>query len=67
MKELILIALAVLVSVNLWAVNSEYCEKSAELASIERITAISNGICNDAINNELGKLSNEQLAEVLGL
>ncbi len=67
MKELILIALALLVSANLWAVNSEYCEKSTELASIERITAISNGICNDQINELLSDLNNEQLSEVLGL
>lgn len=67
MKELILIALAVLVTMNLWAASSEYCEKSAELASIERITAISNGICNDQINELLGNLNDEQLIEVLGL
>ena len=67
MKELILTALAILVTLNLWAATVEYSEKSAELASIERIEAISNGICNDQINEELSKLNDEQLTEVLGL
>lgn len=67
MKELILTALAILVTINLWAATVEYSEKSAELASIERIEAISNGICNDQIAAELEKLNDEQLTEVLGL
>ena len=67
MKELILTALAILVTINLWAATVEYSEKAAELASIERITAISNGICNDQIAAELEKLNDEQLTEVLGL
>ena len=67
MKELILTALAILVTINLWAASVEYSEKTAELASVERIEAISNGICNDQINAELSKLNDEQLTEVMGL
>jgi hypothetical protein len=67
MKDAILIVLAILATLNLWAATVEYSEKVAELATIERIEAISNGICNDQINAELSKLKDEQLAEVLGL
>ena len=67
MKELILTALAILVTINLWAATNEYSQKADELASIERIEAISSGICNDQIEAELEKLNDEQLTEVLGL
>jgi hypothetical protein len=67
MKELILTALAILVTLNLWAASVEHSQKTAELASIERIEAISNGIMNDQISAELEKLNDEQLTEVLGL
>ena len=67
MKELILIILAILATLNLWTTTNEYLQKTAELASIERIEAISNGIMNDAINDELSKLNDEKLTEVLGL
>ena len=63
MKDMIpmaLTALAILAMLNLWIAIIEHSEKAAELASIERIEAISNGICNDQINAELEKLNDEQ-------
>ncbi len=67
MKELILTALAIMVTLNLWDASVEHSQKTAELASIERIEAISNGIMSDQISAELEKLNDEQLTEVLGL
>ena len=60
MKEMILTALAILAMLNLWVAIIEHSEKASELANIERIEAISNGICNDQINAELEKLNDEQ-------
>ena len=44
-----------------------YCKKANEIATIERIEAISNGIMNDAINAELSKLNDEKINGGVGV
>ena len=67
MKDVFLTIIAGIVTVNLIINVCVYCQKANEIATIERIEAISNGIINDAINTELNKLNDEKLTEVLGL
>ena len=68
MKDIFLALTALIISINLLAATVEYGRKASELAEIERIAVISNlMIENDAINAELGKLSDVELAEALGL
>lgn len=67
MKDVFLTIIAVIITVNLIINVCVYCQKANEIATIERIEAISNGIMNDAINDELSKLNDEKLTEVLGL
>ena len=67
MKDVFFTIIAGIITVNLIVSVCAYVEKANELATIERIEAISNGITNDAINAELNKLNDEQLTEVLGL
>ena len=67
MKDVFLTIIAGIITVNLIISVCVYCQKANEMATIERIEAISNGIMNDAINTELEKLNDEQLTEVLGL
>ena len=67
MKDVFLTIIAGIITVNLIINVCVYCQKANELVTIERIEAISNGICNDQINAELSKLSDEKLTEVLGL
>ena len=68
MKDMFLALTALIISFNLLAATVEYGRKTNELAEIERIAVISNlMIENDAINAELGKLSDAELAEALGL
>jgi len=67
MKDVFLTIIAGIITVNLIISVCVYCQKANEIATIERIEAISNGIINDAINTELNKLNDEKLTEVLGL
>lgn len=67
MKDVFLTIIAGIVTVNLIISVCVYCQKANEIATIERIEAISNGIMNDQINAELSKLNDEKLTEVLGL
>jgi septation ring formation regulator EzrA len=67
MKDVFLTIIAGIITVNLIIIVCVYCQKANEIATIERIEAISNGIINDAINTELNKLNDEKLTEVLGL
>jgi len=67
MKDVFLTIIAGIITVNLIISVCVYCQKANEMATIERIEAISNGIMNDAINAELSKLNDEKLTEVLGL
>ena len=68
MKDIFLALAALIISINLLAATIEHGRKANELAEIERIAIISNlMIENDAINAELGKLSDAELAEALGL
>lgn len=67
MKDVFLTIIAGIITVNLIISVCVYCKKATEIATIERIEAISNGIMNDAINTELNKLNDEKLTEVLGL
>lgn len=68
MKDIFLALTALIISFNLLAATVEYGRKANELAEIERIAVISSlMIENDAINDELGKLSDAALAEALGL
>jgi hypothetical protein len=67
MKDVFLTIIAGIITVNLIISVCVYCKKANEIATIERIEAISNGIINDAINTELNKLNDEKLTEVLGL
>jgi len=67
MKDLILIVLAIVTTATLLITSLEYSKTTSELLTIERIENISNNITNDEVNNELSKLSDETLMEVLGL
>ena len=67
MKDVFLTIIAGIITVNLIISVCVYCKKANEIATIERIEAISNGIMNDAINAELSKLNDEKLTEMLGL
>ena len=67
MKDVFLTIIAGIITVNLIISVCVYCQKANEIATIERIEAISNGIMNDQINAELSKLNDEKLTEVLGL
>jgi septation ring formation regulator EzrA len=67
MKDVFLTIIAGIITVNLIIIVCVYCQKANEIATIERIEAISNGICNDQINAELSRLNDEKLTEVLGL
>ena len=67
MKDVFLTIIAVIITANLIISVCVYCQKANEIATIERIEEISNGIMNDAINAELSNLSDEKLTEVLGL
>ena len=68
MKDIFLALTALIISFNLLTATIEHGRRANELAEIERIAVISNlMIGNDAINAELDKLSDAELAEVLGL
>ena len=60
MKDVFLTIIAGIVTVNLIISVCVYCQKANEIATIECIEAISNGVCNDQINAELSKLSEKK-------
>jgi hypothetical protein len=67
MKDFFLILVSVIVTILLMGATVEHSNAAAEMASIERIELITNAITNEAVNDALMGLNDEQLTEVLGL
>jgi hypothetical protein len=67
MKDFFLILTSVIVTIVLMGATIEHDNTAAEMASIERIELITNAITNEAVNDALMGLNDEQLTEVLGL
>jgi hypothetical protein len=67
MKDFFLILASVIVTIMLMGATVEHGNAAQEMASIERIELITNAITNEAVNDALMGLNDEQLTEVLGL
>jgi hypothetical protein len=67
MKDFFLILVSVIVTIMLMGATVEHGNAAQEMASIERIELITNAITNEAVNDALMGLNDEQLTEVLGL
>jgi len=67
MKDYLLMMAAILVTIALMGATTEYRNAAQEMASVERIELITNAITNDAVNEALQGLNDEQLTEVMGL
>jgi hypothetical protein len=67
MKDFFLILVSVIVTILLMGATVEHGNATQEMASIDRIELITNAITNEAVNDALMGLNDEQLTEVLGL
>ena len=67
MKDYVLILASVIVTIMLMGATIEHSNAAQEMASIERIELITNAITNDAVNDALSGLNDEELTEVMGL